>query len=125
MTSRSTSVGIGGLGFAIAGPVGYAITTKSDRQTRDSLNYVSNTLNSYVSVNNQLLDTLEAGLNDSEARMYGGNDNLRTTALRLESEGTIKYTPNTQAPVTKDDDNNVLLRTLRQLYTRSTQRFGL
>jgi hypothetical protein len=101
-----TVVTLVAIGFAIAGPVGYAVATKSDRQTRDSLNYVSNTLNSYVSVNDQLPDTLEAGLNDTEARMYGGNDDLRATALRLESEGTIKYTPNTKAPVTKDDDKS-------------------
>lgn len=101
-----TVVSLVAIGFAIAGPVGYAVTTKNDRQLRDSLNYVSTTLNSYVSLKNELPGSLETGLNDTEARMYGGDDNLRTTALKLESEGTIKYTPNTKKPVTEKDEQS-------------------
>lgn len=91
------------IGFAIAGPVGYAVVTKGDRQVRDSLNYISTMVSSYVGQENKLPINLETGLDDSQAKMYGYNDSLRTTALRLESEGVIKYTPNTHAPIIDTD----------------------
>ncbi len=91
------------IGFAIAGPVGYTVTTKSDRQLRDSLFYVSSTIGTYANLNYKLPDSLGAALKDEQSRMYGGDDTLRGTTRKLDSEGKITYTPNTQAPVTESD----------------------
>lgn len=98
-----TIISLVAVGFAIAGPVGYAVTTKSDRQIRDSLFFISNTLNTYVSQDNPLPDNLETGLSDEQTRLYVDN-NVYTTALRLYSERTIQYTPNTQPATTENDE---------------------
>lgn len=99
-------VGLVALGFAIAGPLGYGLTTKNDRLTRDALVYVSNTMNAYVAQGNDLPANIEVDLGMGDAIYpYGfGQDSLRDEAIRLQKAGVITYTPNIQAAETSKDE---------------------
>ena len=99
-------IGLVALGFAIAGPLGYALTTKNDRLTRDALVYVSSVLNAYVAQGNDLPANIDVdlGIGDAIYPYSFGQDTLKNEAIRLQKAGTITYTPNIQAVETVKDE---------------------
>lgn len=107
-------------GFAIAGPITYSVSTREDRAVRDSAQFISNTISTYVSQQGNVLpENLDTALNDSET--YYGDDALKTTSQRVISEGKITYKPYTQASEIVDMNNQTTTTYFYELCATYTQ----
>lgn len=99
-------IGVVVVGFAIAGPLSYAVITKNDRLTRDAVVYASSALNAYVSQGNDLPANIDSNLGSGDGMYpYGyGQESIHKESIRLQKEGVITYTPNTQPVETLKDE---------------------